>query len=70
LLLPLCLGLAVDGFGQMTGYLFGPGDSVERVAGYEFHRFRHVSEADRRAAEETLEYSFDRSAQVAELPQR
>lgn len=50
-LLPmLSLGLIIDGAGQMMGYLFGAGRAVERVAHYEFHRFRHVPEADRRAA--------------------
>jgi hypothetical protein len=50
-LLPLlALGLALDGAGQMMGYLFGVGAAVETVAHYEFHRFRHVPDADRRAA--------------------
>jgi hypothetical protein len=43
----LALGLALDGLGQMTGYLFGLGDSVARVAAYEFHRFQHITAADR-----------------------
>lgn len=47
----LALGLVMDGAGQMMGYLFGAGRSVERVARYEFHRFRHVPETDRRAAQ-------------------
>lgn len=46
----LILGLALDGLGQMLGYLAGQGNAVERVARYEFHRFRHVPESDRRAA--------------------
>jgi hypothetical protein len=51
-LLPmLSLGLAIDGIGQMVGYLVGHGNAVERVARYEFHRFSHVPEADRRAAQ-------------------
>ncbi len=43
----LALGLALDGLGQMTGYLFGAGDAVERVAAYEFHRFQHIPASDR-----------------------
>ena len=50
----LCLGLALDGLGQMTGYLLGSGNAVERLSENEFHRFRHVPESDRRAAEEYL----------------
>jgi len=51
-LLPmLALGLVFDGAGQLMGYLVGAGDASRRVAEYEFHRFRHVPEADRRAAE-------------------
>jgi hypothetical protein len=50
----LCLGLAIDGFGQMMGYLLGAGNAVERMSQYEFHRFRHVTDADRRAAEEQV----------------
>jgi hypothetical protein len=51
-LLPmLAVGLAFDGVGQMVGYLRGPGNAVERAAHYEFHRFHHVPEADRRAAQ-------------------
>jgi hypothetical protein len=47
----LALGLTMDGAGQAMGYLFGAGGAVERVARFEFHRFRHVPEADRRAAQ-------------------
>ena len=49
----LVLGLVCDGAGQMAGYLFGAGNAVERVAGYEFHRFRHVPGADCRDAEKS-----------------
>jgi hypothetical protein len=45
----LALGLVLDGVGQMLGYLAGPGDAVARVAQYEFHRVRHIPEADRQA---------------------
>ncbi len=31
-------GLLVDGLGQMVGYATGAGDSIEKVARYEFHR--------------------------------
>lgn len=47
----LSFGLLLDGLGQMAGYLFGVGDALDRVAQYEFHRFRHISEQERRAAE-------------------
>ena len=51
-LLPLLVvGLVFDAAGQFMGYLGGAGEAVTRVAQYEFHRFRHVPEADRRAAE-------------------
>jgi hypothetical protein len=43
----LALGLALDGLGQMAGYLFGLGDAIGRVARYEFHRFDHITAADR-----------------------
>ena len=45
----LALGLVLDGLGQMAGYLVGPGDAVARVAGYEFHRVEHITDADRQA---------------------
>jgi hypothetical protein len=48
----LCAGLALDGLGQMMGYLFGPGSAVERVGHYEFHRFLHIPHADLRALKE------------------
>jgi hypothetical protein len=48
----LALGLALDGWGQLAGYLLGEGDAVAAVARYEFHRFRHVPESDRRQAEQ------------------
>lgn len=38
-LLPVVLaGLLVEGLGQMAGYAAGAGDSMEKVAKYEFHR--------------------------------
>ena len=50
----LCLGLAVDGIGQMMGYLFGAANSIERLSEYEFHRFRHVPASERLAAERLI----------------
>jgi hypothetical protein len=34
----LVAGLLVEGLGQTLGYLTGPGNSIEKVAGYEFER--------------------------------
>jgi hypothetical protein len=48
----LFVGLAIDGVGQMIGYLRGPADSAARLADYEFDRLRFVPAADRRALEE------------------
>jgi hypothetical protein len=48
----LGVGLLLDGLGQFSGYLWGEGDAVEQVARFEFHRFRHVPESDRRQAVE------------------
>lgn len=52
LFFPLLAGLALDGLGQMMGYLFGAGSAAQRVAFYEFNRFDHVPLSDRREAEE------------------
>ena len=42
-LLPIMLvGLLVEGIGHMIGYADGIGDSIERVANYEFHRVKHA----------------------------
>lgn len=49
----LAAGLAVDGLGQLAGYLFGFGNAVQQMARYEFHRFRHIPESDRLQAEES-----------------
>lgn len=43
----LALGLTLDGFGQMVGYLLGPGRSMETLARYEFNRIDHVRVEDR-----------------------
>ena len=40
------VGLLVEGLGQMMGYLAGAGDSIDKVAKYEFHRIRHNEPAD------------------------
>jgi hypothetical protein len=38
-LLPILFaGMTVEGFGQMLGYVAGPGSSSEKIAMYEFHR--------------------------------
>jgi len=45
--LPIVLaGLLVEGLGQMMGYLAGVGDSIDKVAKYEFHHIRHNEPAD------------------------
>jgi predicted dehydrogenase len=43
----LVIGLALDGVGQCLGYLFGPGNSMERLSMYEFNRVEHVRPEDR-----------------------
>jgi hypothetical protein len=48
----LCIGLVLDGAGQMLGYLLGAGEAIGRVGGYEFHRMRHVPDADSRMLKE------------------
>ncbi len=45
----LLFGLALAGAGQVVGYAFGAGDAIERMADFEFHRDRHVTERDRQA---------------------
>lgn len=44
----LSIGLTLDGIGQAAGYLCGPGDSMQRLAPYEFCRVHNVNERDRR----------------------
>jgi predicted dehydrogenase len=36
------LGLAVDALGQLVGYVAGPGRSGEKIADYEFNRWRYA----------------------------
>ncbi len=43
----LIIGLAIDGVGQMIGYALGTGNALDKVAKYEFDRFKHVREQDR-----------------------
>jgi len=52
-LLPLlALGLAVDGVGQMIGYVAGSGGSARHLTAYEFRRIDFVPESDRRLWQE------------------
>ena len=47
-LLPtLCFGLALDGLGQMAGYVTGEGTASEKAFYFEFHRERHLRKSDR-----------------------
>jgi hypothetical protein len=47
-LLPLLLlFLAVDASGELTGYLFGPGQAPAKIAGIDFHRERYLNRRDR-----------------------
>jgi hypothetical protein len=45
----VALSLVVSAAGEVVGVLFGPGDAPIRVSRYEFHRDRHVTDADRAA---------------------
>lgn len=45
----LVVGLALDGAGEMVGYILGAGDASQRLSDFEFHRYRYLSEEDRRA---------------------
>jgi len=57
-LLPvLSVGLALDGVGQLVGYLGGPGPSAALLAEYEYDRLRYIRPEDRRALEEADERS-------------
>lgn len=40
-------GFVADAAGQAAGYLAGAGDAPHQLAEFEFHRMRHVTEADR-----------------------
>ena len=43
----LLIGLSLDGLGQMAGYLWGIGNSSQKVREYEFHRKNHITKKDR-----------------------
>jgi hypothetical protein len=46
--LPCLLSLlAIDAVGEMSGYVFGPGDSAKRIAPMDFHRETFMNEKDR-----------------------
>jgi len=44
----IVIGLILDGLGQMVGYVAGTGEAVKKMARFEFHRSRHITERDRR----------------------
>jgi len=44
----LLLGLGLDGFGQMIGYIWGIGKSQEKLAQFEFHRWQHLTPQDQK----------------------
>jgi membrane protein YqaA with SNARE-associated domain len=39
----LLVGLAASAAGEMAGYCLGAGDVKEKLAGFEFHRIRHLA---------------------------
>jgi GT2 family glycosyltransferase len=45
----LLVGLTADGAGQMLGYGLGVGTALQKLAYFEFHRYRHLRKDDRRA---------------------
>lgn len=47
-LLAITFGLVLDGLGQLTGFAAGAGNSKEKLSAYEFHRYRHLTEKDRK----------------------
>jgi glycosyl transferase family 2 len=49
LFLPLAVGLAIDGLGEMVGYAFGMGNAMRVLTDMEFDRRRHLNARDRRA---------------------
>jgi hypothetical protein len=44
------VGLLVDGLGQMMGYAAGAGDSIEKVAKYEFHRIKSSEPVEQKSS--------------------
>jgi hypothetical protein len=47
----MALGLASAAAGEVTGYVFGKGDTSRRRVSFELERMKHVNERDRRQAE-------------------
>jgi len=45
----LAVGLLLDGAGQFIGYALGAGNSKGKLSRYECHRFRHITEKDKKA---------------------
>jgi hypothetical protein len=43
----LTMALVLDALGQMIGFAMGPGETEERLANFEFDRFRHLTKEDR-----------------------
>lgn len=48
ILVALILGLILDGMGQFAGYFTGEGDSPKKLSKYEFHRYRYITEKDKK----------------------
>lgn len=49
ILFAVIFALVLDGLGQLTGFAVGAGNSKEKLSAYEFHRYRHLTEKDRKA---------------------
>jgi len=49
----LLMGLILDGVGEMIGYAFGKGHTMEKLSEMEFHRYRHLNKQDKRTFAET-----------------
>ena len=52
---PVVLGLVMEGLGEMVGYAAGEGNAIDRMAGFEEDRPRHMSRGDRLAYEATAD---------------
>jgi glycosyltransferase involved in cell wall biosynthesis len=44
----LVMGLILDGVGEMIGYAFGRGHTMEKLSDMEFHRYRYLNKQDKR----------------------
>lgn len=44
----LVMGLILDGVGEMIGYAFGRGHTMEKLSEMEFHRYRYLNKQDQR----------------------